>query len=451
MVIRKTLLCIASGLLALTVRAQVADTGPAVPAIIGSFRNPSLLETEGRPWVMNIVRVRGWANSGTASIHVGDIGKSPADFLRSDILGTSSISTGTGGLDIMGPSVAFRAGRRLTVGFSTRMRIHANYGHVDGRLLSEIGEVTKVEQSYPYRLPQIARMQTSIAAFTELGATFSYELARNENHRLNVGGTLKYINGVAHTSIEVSELTGLIRLNSDRVSFITGATGSVTTLTAGKLFDRFSPGNLAKPRKAGAGADLGFTYSYYASAGQPWKFRLGVSVTDIGKIHYKADSAFSKSYKIEIESDERLYFNHSFNNSLFSRTSRVFDSYPKFFERTASSDGDYTVALPTMLHVQADYRFSPQWLMNAAAGLSLNAKNDTYKLYQVPYVTLSPAWVKGKAIVSVPLAYQEYAGFTAGAALRYKGFTVGSNSLLSAIAGGRQLDFYFGFSIFSGK
>lgn len=449
MVIRKTLLCIASGLLSLTTQAQVTATGPGVPGVVAGFRNPALLETEGGAWSVNIVQLRGWATSNTASIHIGDLGKSPADFLRSDILGTSSISTGVGGLDIKGPSVAFRAGKRLTLGFSTRMRIHANYGHVDGRLLSEIGEITKVEQSYPYRLPQIARMQTSIAAFTDLGATFSYELARNENHRLNAGGTLKYINGVAHTSIDVSELTGLIRLNSDRVSFITGATGTVSTRTAGKLFDHFSLGNLIKPRNAGVGADLGISYSYYAATGQPWKFRLGVSVTDIGKIRYKADSAFSKSYKIDIESDERLYFNHSFNNSLFSRTSRVFDSYPQYFERAGHNGGTYSVALPTMLHIQADYRFSPRWLVNAAAGVSLNARNDLYKLYQVPYFALSPSWVKGSAIVSLPLAYQEYAGFTAGAALRYKGFTIGSNSLLSAIAGGKQLDFYLGFIISS--
>jgi hypothetical protein len=233
------------------------------------------------------------------------------------------------------------------------MRIHANYGHVDGRLLSEIGEITKVEQSYPYRLPQIANMQTSIAAFSDVGASFSYQLANTGQHRLSVGGTVKYINGISHTSIDVSELTGTIRLNSDHVSYITAATGTVSTLTAGKLFDQFSIGNLMKPGKASVGADLGLSYSYHPAPGDPWKFRFGVSVTDIGKVRYKADSAYSKSYDIDIASDKRLYFNGSFNNSLFSRASRVFDSYPRYFTRTGRKTETYSVSLPTMLHVQA--------------------------------------------------------------------------------------------------
>ncbi|GGM86347.1 hypothetical protein GCM10010967_18240 [Dyadobacter beijingensis] len=448
---RLTGIAVLAGILSLPARAQTPAAGPGVPGIVNGFRNPALLDTEGKPWALNIVQFGGRATSNTASIHIGDLGKKGADFLRSDILGTSSVSTGVGGLDIKGPSFAFRASDRLTVGITTRARIHANYGDVDGRLLSEIGEITKVEQSYPYRLPQIANMQTSIAAFTDIGATFSYELARTDHHRVRVGGTLKYVNGAAHTSIDVSELTGTIRLNSDRVSYITAATGTVSALTAGKLFNNFSLGNLLKPRKGSLGADIGVSYAFHTSAGEPWKFRLSASVTDIGNIRYRADSAYSKSYDIDIASDKRLYFNGSFNNSLFSRASRVFDSYPQYFKRTGRRNDIYTVALPAMLHVQADYRFSPQWIVNAAAGMSLQGQHDLYKLYEVPYIALAPSWVRNNVVLSVPLAYQEYAGLTAGASVRYKGFAIGSNSILSAVFGGKQVDLHIGYVISSQK
>ncbi|WP_353720804.1 DUF5723 family protein [Dyadobacter sp. 676] len=436
-----------AGALSLPAFAQAPVTAP--DGITGGFRNPAFFDTEGKAWRMNIAHVSARAASNTASIHIGDFGKSGPDFLRSDILGTSSVSTGVGGLDFKGPSFAFLATDRLTLALTTRMRIHANYRDVDGRLLSEIGEITKVEQSYPYRLPRIANMQTSIAAFSDIGVSFSYGLVRTDRHRMRIGGTLKFLNGIAHTAIDVSQLTGTIRLNSDRVSYITAATGAVSTLTAGKLFDRFSAGNLLKPGKASLGGDIGLSYSFHASGEEPWKFRLGVSVSDIGNIRYKADSAYSKSYDIGIAANKRLYFNGSFNNSLFSRASRVFDTYPQYFTRTGRRSGSYKVALPTMLHIQADYRFSPQWVINAGTGASLQRKHDLYKLYQVPYVALTPCWLKNDMVLSVPLACQQYAGLTAGAALRYKGFTIGSNSLFSAFLGGKQADLYLGFIISS--
>lgn len=439
------------GFLSLPAWAQLPAAGLGTPGILSGFQNPAFLDTDGKKWCLNLMAVSASATSNTASIHFRDFGKSGADFLRTDIMGTSSISSGVGSLDLKTPSFAIRASDRLTVALNTRTRIHANYADVDGRLLSEIGEITKVEQSYPYRLPQIANMRTSIAAFSEVGLSLSYELVQKAQHRIRIGGNLKLINGIAHTAIDVSDLAGTIRLNSDQVSFITAATGTVSTLSAGELFNKFSIVNLFQADKLSMGGDIGLSYSYQPSVDEPWKFRFGVSVTDIGSIRYKADSAYSKSYDIDIATDKRLYFNGSFNNALFSRASRVFEKYPQYFTPTNRSNKVYSVALPTMLHIQADYRLSQTWVINAGTGFNLRQKDSSHELHQLPYIAIVPAWVKNGTVLSLPFAYQKYAGLTSGLALRHKGFTIGSNSILSAIFGGKQIDLRLGYLISSSK
>jgi len=409
--------------------------------------NPASLRLPHKKWAANVLSVQGVVNANTANIPVKELAHINGNFLRQNVLGTLAISTGSGTIDLRGPSLAYGINDKLTIAAGIRTRMHANYWNADGRLISEIGEVVKVPQEYPYTMLR-ENMEMSAATFSEFNVSASYLILKNEKHSVTGGVTLKYINGVAHSSISVPELSGTIRRINDYLTSLSEAEGFVETRTAGKLYADFGLKNLIKPRKAGIGASLGLMYEYKTAANENYKLRLGIAVTDLGQIRYKADSAYSKSYNIGIPINKALYFNNNFNNSTFSQTTEVFDAYPEFFEKTGSSDQTYAVSLPTALSITADYHIQNSFFANAQAMISLQPRNQVNKLYNYSGMLISPRWDNGKTAIAVPISYQEYAGFNAGLNFKYRSFFIGSNSIIGNVLGGsRQLDLFAGFVI----
>ncbi|ACT91322.1 hypothetical protein Dfer_0050 [Dyadobacter fermentans DSM 18053] len=399
-------------------------------------------------WNVNVFSLDYNLSSNTADIQLKSIFKLSADLLRSDVLGTSKISTGAGALDLRGPSFSYRISNRLVVGLTTRARLHANYWEVDGRLVSEIGELTKVIHEYPYVLPRAENSKANITMFSELGAVAAYEFKSNEFHSWTIGGTLKYVNGIANTTLETAQLEGIIKSTPTQTSYLTDATGSVTARTSGNFFGDATFGNLVGFQRASIAADLGLTYAFRKSRNLPINFVLGISVTDIGKASYRADSSFSKSYDVHISPSQQLYFNNNFANSSFSQTTRVFDKYPRFFSRKAVDTGKYDISLPTMLRLQASYFGLRRLSLTSELAVSLNSGKNLNKLYPVNLISVTPTFHRDREIsISLPISYQQYGGGNVGLMFRYRGFFIGSNSLVSAIVKSRQVNAYTGFCL----
>ncbi|MBE9466627.1 DUF5723 family protein [Dyadobacter subterraneus] len=403
------------------------------------------MKTEENSWNLNLLSVNAWTSSNSASVKLQNYTNINSDLLRSNIIGTSGHCIGSSGIDLTGPSLTVSKGNKLAYGFITRSRTVASFWNLDGRLLSEIGEIIKVSQEYPYQLDRTMDMRTNIVSFSELAFMGAFEVLNSGKHRLIGGVTLKYINGISHTSIETNQLTGEIKLNRDDVAYLTNSTGFVKTRTAGELFDRFTVGNFFKLGKASLGMNVGFTYTY----GKPYKLRLGVSLTDLGFIRYKADKNYSKSYDVHIASNQGLYFNNNFANSSFSRTTKVFEKYPDLFTKKSSSDSIYRIGLPTTFGVQADYQLNNNWNIESMLGIGMHTINNSDNIYYFSVIKVIPKWIKRNISISIPFSVQKYTGVYAGARFAYKGIFIGSNSVISSIIESRQIDMHLGIELLS--
>jgi len=434
--------------LPLLVVAQMSSPISGVPeaGMLPAFNNPAALQIpKDTKWTANLLTVNAWGNANTGSLSVKDFSQLNVDLLRSHILGTALISTGSGGFEIKGPSAAFRLNKKLVLGFSTEVRLLANYWEVNGRLVSEVGEITKAEQAYPYAIQGNENMRMNTAVYSSIGTMLNYELWKNDRHALYTGLALKYINGTAHTSLEVLNIDGILNLDPNKASYLTAATGQVSTLTSGHLLDKVNAGNLFKPRKGSVSGDIGVEYRFSDGPDKSPKLRLGLSVTDIGQVRYQSDSNFSKSYNITIPANDRLYFNNNFNNSSFSHTAEVFDTYPRLFQKTSTSRGDYKIQLPTKLLIQVDYKVCSKLSINANATIGLTPKKRIEKLYSYSGFNLTPRWTAKDFVIFLPLSYYEYAGFNAGIGLKYRSVFIASNSALSLLVSKpRQIDLSFG-------
>ncbi|TDE08414.1 DUF5723 family protein [Dyadobacter psychrotolerans] len=421
--------------------------GSASDGILNAFENPALLQLgKSKAWSANVMYFEVSAGSNTASLSTANLGRINADFFRRKILGESKVSSGLGLVEVLGPSLSINLTDKLAMGLSTRSRLHANYSEVNGRLISEIGEVVKQVKEYPHVIPKSEPMRTSIAVFNEIGLSAAYQVFKSNMHEISFGTTLNFINGIGHTSIDVSDFQGI--LNTTNIySYLTNSKGEVATRSGGKLLDQIRLTNFFRFEKASLGADFGLSYSFRKTAIQAYKFRIGISITDIGSIRYKADSIYSKSYDINISSSERLYFNNNFKNSSFSETARVFDTYPELFTPTKNNNDLYKVPLPTTLRIQADYIFSPNISISGNILTSLRKKGITGSLYNLATVNVIPRWDKADMTFFLPLTIQEYTGLAVGAGLRYKGLYITSKNLISLLFGTKQVDLRCGFLI----
>ncbi|MGV3600069.1 MAG: DUF5723 family protein [Dyadobacter fermentans] len=433
---------------------------PAVAQLADSYQpsdnafqlNPANVRLDSNArWVFNVLSVETKAGSNTARLSLGNTFAFDPAKLRQNILGNEKFSDGIASLTLNGPSLTYRTGSSA-VSLSTRFRMMANFWDIDARVSGEIGESSKFTHAYPYSLDPSKNMRFNINAFSDIGLTYTKNLFSNETHALTGGVTVRYISGAANSSIALQNLTGNVKLNNtNETSYLSASTGSIETRTAGRLLDNFTIGNIVNGGLGSLGADFGFVYQYKQPSGRP-KVQIGLSVTDIGRIRYRADSLYSKSYSVDIPDNANgLYFNANFRNSSISQTSRVFDRYPNFFSRTARNGRAYSIGLPTTIRAFVDYAFTDQFGTKVSGGLGLRPSHSIDAIYSPSWIAVTPRLTAGDFKLFAPLSYQQIIGFNAGLGFQWKQFFVASGSIISALNHATMIDFQVGVAIKTGN
>ncbi|KAA6441184.1 hypothetical protein FEM33_03420 [Dyadobacter flavalbus] len=418
--------------------------------LTNTFYNPAVLQVpESHKWSAHYASLYFRSSANTARFSLFTVFHN--DLLRGSILGIKKPSSGYAEIGLIGPSFAIRLDEKTSIAVTTRSRVVANYSDVIGRLISEIGETAKKVYTYPSHIVAEKDMRMNTAVFNDLGLSVSRTLLSGEHVKIRGGATLRYINGVANSSMLASDLVGTIKKNKTKGSYFTDATGKVSAQTSGNFLAEFGLLGFLKPRKASVGADFGLVYEYYEDLKQAPKLTIMASVTDIGKVRYKPDPQYSKSYDIGIPSNMRLYFNNSIKFSSFSHTTKIYDKYSKFFKQTDISSKQYSYKLPMMIRFKLHYAINDTYSVLVDAGTDPREKDFAYNLHSPAYAGIVPTWRNHKFRLSVPVSYQEYAGINIGAGVKYKRFYFGSSSLISALFRSKQIDAQIGMSLVSGN
>lgn len=404
--------------------------------------NPAYASVANRnvnDWTANIFSFQTDIGSNTGSMSFWDFTRLNGPYIRDRILTTSRISAGQGNVTLFGPGISARVSPRLSISATTAIRLFSNYWGLDGRLISEIGEYVKVQQEYPYRMAN-RQMRMDLVAFSEFAPGLSYDLVQQQGNSVSVGGSLKLLMSNSHTSIALSDFNGSVNRYNSYLTALNDASGTVTTQTSGRLFTDFGAGTLMSLQKLSLGGNLGFVFKHFGKDNESSDFIFALSLIDIGSVRYKSDSAYTKSYDININEGEGLFFNNNFKNSNFSKTTLVFDGYPGLFKKTSSRDQTYKVRLPTALVVQLYARYNKQLgvRLNGRIGLS---KQKQDHLYSPSGLMLEPVYDQKKLQISLPISYYRYMGFGMGVALKSGNVTFGSQTLFSSlVTKSRHLD-----------
>jgi outer membrane protein OmpA-like peptidoglycan-associated protein len=278
----------------------------------------------------------------------------------------------------------------------------------------------------------------------DVGATYSRVVYDKGVHFVKVGGTLKLLMGVASAYLysdnaryRFNNFDSLDIYDSD-VRY--GHSDNLSGLTSGEFsFNKVS--DALKNSRISAAADIGAVYEWrpnkddhkYTMDCQEWwkrerdryKLAVGFSVIDIGAIRFNK-SENDRNFRADIRNWEvkKEPWGPVENN----------DSIIKNKFGNSDDKSTFTVWLPTRFNIFLDYHIWKGFGLNLNTTISPVMAKERNQMRLPTSVTLTPKYDYKWAGVYVPISYDDFGNFSAGAGLRLGPLFVSSQNIITLAA-----------------
>jgi outer membrane protein OmpA-like peptidoglycan-associated protein len=353
------------------------------------------------------------------------------------------------------PSFMVSLGKTSALAFNWRVRHITNIERMNVELARLAYNALDVPSLYNIKLEN-DQFNINTMTWQEFGLGYAQVLKAHGSSFIKIGGQAKLVSGISAGYFYARNLNYSWK-NSDTLNLFTSEFGyglSDNLDFKGNL-DQTSVQfkSITKPSPA---FDLGAVYEWRPNYGDymydldgeyglvrkdksKYKARIGISLLDVGRIKFKK-STKSGDFKADIRDwnvhDLKFQSVDDFNHMLDS----IF-----VLQKTG---GYFTMALPTTFSVQADYNFGHSFYLNFTSYLSPRFIKDENKVHALNYYSLTPRWDTKWIGVFLPMTFNAYGKFTAGAAFHLGPVVFGSNSMLNLFAGSISgMDFHFAVKI----
>ncbi|HKL89992.1 MAG TPA: DUF5723 family protein [Allomuricauda sp.] len=348
-------------------------------------------------------------------------------------------------IDVMGPSVMLSINKKSSLAIFTRGRGIFNVNEANGNLLEKEGGFDENED---FNLVE-DDIYGSFTAWGEIGATYARVLLNDEQHFLKGGLTGKMLQGLGNVYIEGSDIS--VDYNSDTREVTT--TGEFHLADTGDINETGNTGEALDLNNGfGIGADIGFVYEWrpdYAKhtkmksdgstiinrGANKYKLKLGVSVTDIGKL-------------LDVKGSDRLYdLNKTQDIDNFDGDVLEEALLDNFDQISSTQSRDYT--LPTALRTNADLSLNSKFYLNLNADISLTSRTKANTGSIINQYRLTPRYESKWLAIYSPISVLSGVGFQWGAGFRVGPLYMGSGTVFSSLIGEntKGIDLYAGVKI----
>lgn len=276
----------------------------------------------------------------------------------------------------------------------------------------------------------------------DVGATYSRVVYDKGQHFVKVGGTIKVLLGVASAYLysnkadyQFNNYDSLNIYNSD----VRYGHNKGLEEFGDRTFKYDGLGSLKKYITPGAAADLGVVYEWrpdqdkykytmdckewYQRERDKYKLAVGFSVIDLGAISFSKsvnDRDFNANIRNWEVKKEPINGVQSFDSVLNSK-----------FGSTYTGSDKFTVWLPTRFNLYIDYHIWKGFGLNLGTTISPVMAKNKNQIHYPTSVTLTPKYDHKWVGVYVPLSYDEYGNFSAGAGLRAGPLFVTSSNVIT--------------------
>ncbi len=362
----------------------------------------------------------------------------PVDGLVLDFQDDDANRFGISSTSIMGPSFSIRINPQHSVGLITRVRAAASVTGVPNELSfytfnSDVGRKGFI----------LDQASANLMTWSEIGINYLFQ-KETANGRLGIGINLKSLSGYEsafvfnETPLEIAKVgTDSVQSSIGRVEY--GYTTSLLELTE----DDYS----VQKNGSGIGIDLGVTYSFGEAEGADYRWKLGVSILDLGVLN------FNENAELHITETDRTTVFGGTEYADFDELSKYDDalryfSFQVLGDSLASRAGtEYSVGLPTAISFQADYNIKPGIFLNATIvqGTPLT-KNG---IDRTNLIALTPRYESRWLNIATPISLYNFNQLRMGLAMKLGIFYLGSEDLLSYVRRSNLsgIDFYLGLKL----
>lgn len=290
----------------------------------------------------------------------------------------------------------------------------------------------------------------AFSLWQEFSLTYAFIKKGGGFHRWKVGATLKFVNPIANIWAGIGEIdyaiddTGLASFSN----FVVEA-GYSSNLDDFELFDGTESFNkLPKGTGFKPAADIGVVYERVAYRPDPraengtglerditYEFRLGASITDIGRMQFEQGSAAFSTNGV-LPGTGLVDFNNLFGDlNSFRELRTSLESILQVQDKT----GSYTVTLPTSLNLNYDYNFGNKFYINAAGRFDLTGLIPAdYRVNYPSSITVTPRHETGISGFYLPIYFNLNGDTDIGIAFRYGPFTLGTPSFSSLLSSEKE-------------
>lgn len=375
--------------------------------------------------------------------------------------------------DIWGPAMMFPVGKSLNMSINTRQRSAINvfgiaepFARMAFNGIDSSGGIYNgsngLQRNKTY---SNGKFGANAQTYQELSFTFAGTMAKSDKHQLDGGLSVKFIRGLGAAYVKGNGFDAAITGNNSAT--IQNADIEYAYTDDKNLIEPFNrPYGLfsLQSKGAGAGLDLGLTYTFRQERGKyapknkcflndrktDYDFKLSMALNDLGAVKYGRNStkyAISSNNINTINAPSSVLngFNIGNQNALDTIGNRVFAGLG------GVKSSDFTMALPAAFNLQADIRWTKHFYTALFWNQSLKGINST-GMKATSMVSLVPRIESRGFEFSMPLTLSEnYKNFYVGAYTRIGPVFFGSDNLggLLGVAGNsnfRGADIYGGVS-----
>ncbi len=336
---------------------------------------------------------------------------------------------------------------KSALGFTSRVRYMLNVDGIDPDLFNAIEDpLAFVGNNNKYTISDLS-FRTN--AWAEAGLTYAREIVDLDKHYLKAGVTLKLLQPVASAYMHIEEASYELYQDApigsidpdDYVKF--KAKGQIAFPGGFKDFENFTDPDVIfddfkSGKRLGVGFDLGVVYEFRpdhedylkpeeSTSKSRWnryepskyKFRIGLSVLDIGSMKYNTDrlpdfamTSFKELPKGDISDMDELE-----------------DAFG-----LQSKNTNYRVALPTAISLQTDWRITRVVYLgvNPYIALRQNVGNKVGTHY-MSSLNITPRVEMAGLGVSLPVTYSQFKSLNVGIGMRLGPLWIGSNNAFSSL------------------
>lgn len=356
--------------------------------------------------------------------------------------GTESVNMRIDG-QILGPSFAMKW-KKWGFGITTKANVKFDVVDVDTTLGNAI-----FNNDLPLNtsvLNQSENQRLSGTSYGEVGFSASRNVFENDNHRWDVGVTLKFLFPGSYSNFGLSNLNGTITQNASGAFLTTNQPANLNVAYSGSLADSFSNFNDYTQSifggLNGVATDFGVTYQW-KDGKEKYKIKGGLSVRNMGSMTFKDDNNYNTNYTFTTQGRPPLNLNLFENVDNLSEVEAILISNG-YLTQTPNKT-NFKVNLPTLLTMYADFKIVPKVYVTGYLQQKMKKDDANEQITSRNIFSVTPRVNLGFFEAYLPVSTDDISGTNVGFGFRLSGFYLGSNSIITSLTDGKQANFYTGF------